>query len=209
MKNKYLILIVLAFVSTSCTKPYHEYKLSDETKSWFIDDDKCHFEMQDDNGIGYSYSIENSYNYMMDESSHFLGVLTDEAHRESCSQNGCSTYNTAILLCATAGWGETLNEDDLFSIDFGNARYGLSMKGDVITPRYCSDVGGVEGMEFKVEYLDQFWVHDMEYQGVMRLKLVDLSYPQSKFFPTEIYYAKHYGLIQCTLDDEVSLYRMP
>lgn len=209
MKSKYLILIVLAVVATSCRKPYHEYKLNDETKSWFIDDDKCHYEMRDDNGIGYFYNIESSYTYMMDESSHFLGVLTDEAHRESCSQSGCSTYNTAILLCATAGWGETPNEDDSFSLDYGNARFGLSMKGNEITPQYCSDLGGVDGMDFEVEYLEQFCVYDVEYQGVMRLKLVDISYPQSKFFPTEIYYAKHFGLIQCTLDDKLTLYRLP
>ena len=210
MKTKYLILIALAFLATSCTKPYHEYRLNDETKSWFIDDDKCQFEMRDENGVTYSFSFASSYAYMMDESSHFIGVLTDEAHRESWSQAGSSSYNMPVLLCATAGWGETPNEDDSFSIDLGNAQYGLSMRGDEILPQYCIDMGGgVEGMEFEVEYFDQYWVHDVKYLGVMRLKLVDLSYPQSKFFPTEIYYAKHFGLIQCTLDGDLTFYRIP
>ena len=202
--------MALALMATSCRKPYHEYKLHDETKSWFIDDDKRQFEMRDENGVTYSFSFEISYSYMMDESSHFLGVLTDEAHRESCSQTGRSSYNMPLLLCATAGWGETLNEDDSFSFDLGNARYGLSMSGDEIMPQYCIDMGNsVEGMEFEVEYFEQYYVHDVKYAGVMCLKLVDLSYPQSDFFPTEIYYAKHYGLIQCTLDDKVTMYRLP
>ena len=210
MKTKYLILIALAFVATSCRKPQHEYLLNDETKSWFVDDDKRYFEMRDDNGVGYSFSLERSYSYMMEESSHVMGILTDEAQRESCSQSGNSSYAMAFLLCATAGWGEELNMDDSFSLDLGNARYALSMRGKEISPQYCLDLGGgVDEMKFEVEYFDQYRVHDVEYQSVMRLKLVDLAYPQSHFFPTEIYYAKHYGLIQCTLDDKLTLYRLP
>lgn len=210
MKIKYLILIVLAFVATSCRKPYHEYRLNDETKSWFIDDDKRYFELRDDNGVTYSFSVEESFSYMMDESTHILGVLVDDAQRESCSQSGRSSYNMSFLLCATAGWGEEPNRDDSFSIDFGVARYVLSMRGDEITPQYCTDLGGgVDEMEFDVEYIDQYWVHDVEYKGVMCLKLVDSAYSQSDFFPTEILYAKHYGPIKCTLGEELSLYRLP
>ena len=62
---------------------------------------------------------------------------------------------------------------------------------------------------YSAEYLDFHTVNEVTYEGVMHLKLVDVAYPRTNNFPTEIYYAKHYGLIQCTLDDKVTLFRLP
>lgn len=210
MKTKYLTLIALAVFATSCRKPYHEYRLQDETKSWFIDDDKCHFDLRDENGITQSFQIGGAYIYFMEEDSHFMGVLTEESKRETGYQTGHSSFSIPFSICVTAGWGNEINVDDRISIELCEAHYDLSLSGTAFTPLSCSDWGGnVNNMAFQAEVLDAFAIEGVSYADVLHIQLIDLAYPQSANFPTEIYYAKHYGLIQCTLDDKVTLYRLP
>ena len=92
---------------------------------------------------------------------------------------------------------------------FNEAIYAMRIDGNLFYPDKCYETDYDGGMDYSAEYLDSIEVNEKNYEGVMHLKLVDVGYPRTKNFPTEIYYAKHFGLIQCTLDDEVSLYRMP
>ena len=101
-----------------------------------------------------------------------------------------------------------------FRLYFNEAVYVMGIDGNLFYPdsdkRYkCYESGYDNAMDYTAEYLDSYTVSEKTYQGVMRLKLMDLAYPRTENFPTEIYYAKHYGLIQCTLDDKVTLYRLP
>ncbi len=103
---------------------------------------------------------------------------------------------------------ETEGCDD-FRLSFGEATYTMRIDGDTFHPRDCHDLGSGVTMDYTAEYIDSYTVSEKTYQGVMHLKLVDVAYPMTINFPTEIYHAKHYGLIQVTLDDKLTLHRLP
>ena len=212
MKNKHLILIALAFIMASCVKTKNYY-VNDATRVWFADSTNCRFTMQDDNGVSYSFKLEPVWQNMLENGTSILFVPTEKSLHEELCQNGWGSYSASLRFCLEIEAYKRDDEHDgtdLFMMYFGESRYDMRIDGDQFYPRGCYDMGcDVGEMEFEAEYIDRFWVHDVEYQGVMHLKLIDLAYPQSPFFPTEIYYAKHYGLIQCTLDDKLTLYRLP
>lgn len=211
MKTKFLIILALAFVTASCTKPTQSYYVQDSNRAWFADTANLKFTMRDNNGVSQSFSFADIDQYMSEQESYFMGIYVKGFEFEHVYQSGFSSFSTlnmSVSLTADHLEDEPEGTDD-FRMDLGPAHYTMRIDGNKFYPRCCYEYDNDSEMEFMAEYLDKYDVHDVEYQGVMRLKLKDVAYPQTKNFPTEVYYAKHYGLIQCTLDDKLTLYRLP
>ena len=211
MKNKLLILMALVVVMASCTKPTTSYYVQDSNRAWLADTANLTFTMRDDNGVSQSFSFADIDQYMSEQESYFMCVYAGDIEFEHVYQSGISSFSTlnmSVSLTADHLEDEPEGTDD-FRMDFGPAHYTMRIDGNKFYPRYCYDYGNDSEMEFMAEYFDAYCVQDIEYQCVMHLKLLDPAYAQSRFFPTEVYYAKHYGLIQCTLDDKLTLYRLP
>ena len=211
MKTKFLIILALAFVTASCRKPTKFYYVQNSNRAWFADTANLKFTMRDDNGVSQSFSFADIDRYMSEQESYFMGIYVEDIEFEHIYQSGFSSFSTlnmSVSLSADHLEDEPEGTDD-FRMDFGPAHYPRRIDGNKFYPRYCYEYSNDSEMEFVAEYFDKYYVHDLEYQGVMHLKLVDVAYPWTTNFPTEIYYAKHYGLIQCTLDDKLTLYRLP
>ena len=212
MKTKHLILIALAFMMASCVKTKNYY-VNNDNRDWFADTANCRFTMQDDNWVSYSFRMEPVWQNMLENSTSILFVQTERSMHEELYQNGTSSYSSSLrfgLEIEAYKHDEEHEGSDLFMMYFGNSRYDMRIDGNRFYTRGCYDTSfDVGKMEYEAEYIYKYCVHDVEYQDVMHLKLKDAAYPQTKNFPTEIYYAKHYGLIKCTLDDMLSLYRLP
>lgn len=211
MKTKFLIITALAFVLASCTKPTQSYYVQDSNRAWFADTANLKFTMRDDNGVSQSFRFADIDQYMSDLENYFMCFYVGRNEYQHIYQSGFSSFSTlnmSISLNADHLEDEPEGTDD-FRMDFGPAHYTMRIDGNKFYPRYCYEYNNDSEMEFMAEYFDKYNVHDVEYQGVMHLKLVDVAYPWMTNFPTEIYYAKHYGLIQCTLDDKLTLYRLP
>ena len=211
MKTKFLIILALSFVTASCTKPTKSYYVQDSNREWFADTANLKFTMRDDNGVSQSFSFADIDQYMSEQESYFMGIDVKGLEFEHVYQSGFSSFSTlnmSVSLTADHLEDEPEGTDD-FRMDLGPAHYTMRIDGNKFYSRCCYEYSNDSEMEFMAEYLDKYDVHDVEYQGVMHLKLIDAAYPQTKNFPTEVYYAKHYGLIQCTLDDKLTLYRLP
>ena len=211
MKTKFLIILALAVVTASCTKPTQSYYVQDSNRAWFADTANLKFTMRDDNGVSQSFSFADIDQYMSEQESFFMGIYVKDFEFEHVYQSGFSSFSSLIMSVSLTAYhlDDVPEGTDDFRMDFGPAHYTMRIDGNKFYPRYCYEYNNDSEMEFMAEYLDKYNVHNVEYQGVMHLKLVDVAYPWMTNFPTEIYYAKHYGLIQCTLDDKLTLYRLP
>jgi len=204
-----MILLALVAVMTSCVKT-KQYSLSDEVKGWFVDSDKREFTFRDENGLERRFHVQEPNVQIMDESSSFLLVTTDKAERESIFQYGYPDYSLSFYVGITAGWGNEANVDDSFVIGLGDATFTLSLNGKTFTPVSCSDSNnaGSPQIDFSSELLDSFEVDGVSYADVLHIELIDCDLMSSRFYPTELYYAKYYGLIQYTLNHDIEYYRL-
>ena len=214
MKTKHLILIALAFLMASCVKT-KTYRVNDANRDWFADSTNLNFTMRDENGVSQSLMFGIADSYMTETGTSILFIPTEKGEHEHISQSGVNSYGTMRVSTTISAYKllEYSNIDE-FRLYFNEAVYVMGIDGNLFYPdsdnKYmCYESGYDNVMDYMAEYLDSFTVSDKTYQGVMHIKLIDVAYPQTKNFPTEIYYAKHYGLIQCTLDDKLTLYRLP
>ena len=211
MKTKCLIMMALAFVMASCVKTKYYY-VNDASRDWFADTTNLKFTMQDENGISQSFMFDAAYSYMTETGASILFVIpTDKGEHEHIGQSGFNSYGSMRISTSISAYKHDDEHEgtDEFRMYFNNAIYAMRIDGNQFYPSGCYEEGNSSEMDFTSEYIDFHTVNDIVYDGVMHLKLIDVAYPWSSNFPTEIYYAKHYGLIQCTLDDKITLYRLP
>ena len=210
MKNRIIIMCALALVMASCVKT-KVYQVNDASRDWFADTMNVRFTMMDENDIMQSLRFDAAESYMTETGTTVLFIPTDKGEHEHITQSGTNTYGTMRVSTTISAYKHDDEHEgtDEFRMYFNEAIYAMRIDGNLFYPDKCYETDYNGGMEYTAEYLDSFEVSGKNYEGVMHLKLIDVGYPRTKNFPTEIYYAKHYGLIQCTLDGEVSLYRMP
>ena len=204
--------MALAFLMASCVKT-KTYRVNDANRDWFADTTNLNFTMQDENGISHSFVFGAADSYMTETGTSILFIPTEKGEHEHISQSGANSYGTMRVSTTISAYMLEEYSDEL-RLYFNEAIYVMGIEGNLFYPdsddKYlCYESGYDNTMDYTAEYLDSFEVSGKDYEGVIHLKLIDVGYPRTKNFPTEIYYAKHYGLIQCTLDDEVSLYRVP
>ena len=213
MKTKHLILIALAFLMASCVKT-KIYRVNDANRDWFADSTNFNFTMRDENGISQSFMFGIADSYMTETGTTILFIPTEKGEHEHISQSGANSYGSMRVSTTISAYKLMEYSDiDEFRMYFNEAIYVMGIDGNLFYPdsdqKYlCYESGHDNAMDYTAEYLDSFAVSEKSYEGVMHLKLIDVAYPQTNNFPTEIYYAKHYGLIQCTLDDKLTLYRL-
>ena len=214
MKTKHLILVALAFLMASCVKT-KIYRVNDANRDWFADSTNFNFTMRDENGISQSFMFGIADSYMTETGTTILFIPTEKGEHEHIDQNGANSYGTMRVSTAISAYKlMEYSDTDEFRLYFNDAVYVMGIDGNLFYPdgdqKYiCYELGYDNAMDYTVEYLDSCTVSEKSYAGVMHLKLIDVAYPRTNNFPTEIYYAKHYGLIQCTLDDKLTLYRLP
>ena len=200
----------MALVMASCVKT-KVYQVNDASRDWFADTTNLRFTMMDENDIMHSLRFDAAESYMTETGTTVLFIPTDKGEHEHITQSGTNTYGTIRVSTTISAYKHDDEHEgtDEFRMYFNEAIYAMRIDGNLFYPDKCYETDYVGGMDYSAEYLDAFEVNEKNYEGVMHLKLVDIAYPRTKNFPTEIYYAKHFGLIQCTLDGEVSLYRLP
>lgn len=210
MKNKIIILCALAFVMASCVKT-KVYRVNDASRDWFADTANLHFTMMDENDIMQSFRFDAAESYFTETGASILFIIpTDKGEHEHIGQSGSNSYGSMQVSTTISAYKHDDEHEgtDEFRMYFNGANYAMRIDGNLFYPDKCyADYVG--GMDYTAEYLDSFEVSGKNYEGVMHLKLIDIGYPRTKNFPTEIYYAKHFGLIQCTLDDKLTMYRLP
>ena len=201
--------MALSFVMASCVKT-KTYRVKDANRDWFADSTNCNFTMLDDNGIQQSFRFAPANSYTTETGTTILCIPTEKGEHEHIDQSGANSYGTMRVSTTISAYKLVENTDiDEFKLYFNEAVYAMGILSNQFYPDKCYELGYDNMMDYTAEYLDSYTVSEKTYQGVMHLKLIDVAYPQTKNFPTEIYYAKHYGLIQCTLDDKLTLYRLP
>ena len=206
--------MALAFVMASCVKT-KTYRVNDANRDWFADTTNLNFTMQDENGISQSLMFGIADSYMTETGTSILFIPTEKGEHEHITQSGANSYGSMRVSTTISAYKLVEYSDiDEFRLYFNEAVYVMGIDGNLFYPdsddKYlCYESGYDNAMDYTAEYLDSYTVSEKTYHGVMHLKLVDVAYPRTKNFPTEIYYAKHYGLIQCTLDDKLTMYRLP
>ena len=201
--------MALSFVMASCVKT-KTYRVKDANRDWFADSTNCNFTMLDDNGIQQSFRFAPANSYTTETGTTILCIPTEKGEHEHIEQSGANSYGTMRVSTTISAYKLVENTDiDEFKLYFNEAVYAMGILSNQFYPDKCYELGYDNVMDYTAEYLDSYTVSEKTYQGVMHLKLIDVAYPQTKNFSTEIYYAKHYGLIQCTLDDKLTLYRLP
>lgn len=200
----------MALVMASCVKT-KVYQVNDASRDWFADTMNVRFTMMDENDIMQSLRFDAAESYMTETGTTVLFIPTDKGEHEHITQSGTNTYGTIRVSTTISAYKHDDEHEgtDEFRMYFNEAIYAMRIDGNLFYPDKCYETDYDGGMDYSAEYLDSIEVGGKNYEGVMHLKLVDVGYPRTKNFPTEIYYAKHFGLIQCTLDGEVSLYRVP
>ena len=213
MKTKHLILVALAFLMASCVKT-KIYRVNDANRDWFADSTNFNFTMRDENGISQSFMFGIADSYMTETGTTILFIPTEKGEHEHISQSGANSYGSMRVSTTISAYKlQEYSDIDEFRMYFNEDIYVMGIDGNLFYPdsdqKYlCYESGHDNAMDYTAEYLDSYTVSEKSYEGVMHLKLIDVAYPQTNNFPTEIYYAKHYGLIQCTLDDKLTLYRL-
>ena len=206
--------MALAFVMASCVKT-KTYRVNGANRDWFADSTNCNFTMHDDNGVQQSFRFYLADSYMTETGTTILFIPTEKGEHEHISQNGANTYGSMRVSTTISAYKLVeYSDNDEFRLYFNEAVYVMGIDGNLFYPNsdkkyVCYESGYDNAMDYTAEYIDSYMVSGKTYQGVMHLKLIDVAYPRTNNFPTEIYYAKHYGLIQCTLDDKLTLYRLP
>ena len=203
-------MCALALLMASCVKT-KVYRVNDSNRDWFADTTNIRFTMMDDNGILQSMRFDAAESYTTETGTTVLFIPTDKGEHEHITQSGSNTYGKMRVSTTISAYKHDDEHEgtDEFRMYFNEAIYAMRIDGNLFYPSKCYETDYNEGMDYTAEYLDSFEVSGKNYEGVMRIKLIDIGYPRTKNFPTEIYYAKHYGLIQCTLDKELTLHRLP
>lgn len=207
MKRNRIWMAVLLFAAlTSCVKTECHF-VDDSLKDWFVDYDKANFQVRDQNDITQDFRISDTTVGMIPGSSYFMFVKTDDDLCETIHQNGCVTYyvGDAFRLSIT-NYYET---STYFSLCFYDVCFTLDVEDGQFSCSQCVDDKTLgRTARCTMEMLDFHEVNGVTYRDVMHFRITDLDAVTRNTFPTELYYAKHYGPIEYELGGEVRCLRL-
>jgi len=204
MKTKHLIIIAFLVLLSSCVR-IEVYNVNDDNLVWFADSTNCRFTMQDENGVSQTVALGNVGYEWLSGSSYLLFVPTGRSEHEYVYQSGFFSFGQQFSVSLQAYKQD--DDCDDFCMRIGDANYSMRIDGNSFHPT-CLNWDNAYDTVFTAEYLDNFAVMNRVYDGVMHLELVDGN-QNDKFFPSEIYYAKNYGLIQFSLNNGLEYKRLP
>lgn len=199
-------MAVVLMALASCVKPEYHY-VNDSLKDWFVDRDKAEFQVRDENGITQCFQVYDTVVNMIPAWSTFLFVETDSDFCEDIHQNGRVTYfvGDAFRLSIT-NYYETSTH---FSLYFYDVCFTLDVADGQFSCSECLDEKSLGGIvPCTLEMLDSYEVNGVAYHDVMHFKITDWDAVSSRnTFPSELYYAKHYGPVEYELGGKVKVYR--
>ena len=127
-----------------------------------------------------------------------LGVL-----RERIAQYSYPDTGDGFGVYITAGKSNKPNIDESFAIIFNGCYF--SFDGNGFRPVASEPRSEIE---YTAELLDAFEVNGVTYHDVLHIQQVE-SRALSSRGPVELYYAKHYGMIQYTIPYGITYFRLP
>ena len=206
-RSSFWMVVMVLMVFTSCMKPEYHY-VDDSLKVWFVDRDKASFQVCDQNGITQEFHINDTTVDMIPGWSTFLFVETDSDFCENINQNGMVSYyeGNAFSLSITNYYEQSTH----FSLYFYDVCFTLDVEEGQFSCSECLDEKALgETVPCTLELLDSHEVNGTTYHDVMHFKITDFDAVSSRnTFPSELYYAKHYGPIEYELGGEVSIKRI-
>ena len=205
-KNKILFIAAMLLLSmSSCVKPEYHY-VGDSFKEWFVDQDKLAFEVQDQNGITQEFDFSAPQTDMVEGASYFMFVKTDEDLCENIHQEGRVSFyeGRACNLSVTNYYSKNTH----FALGFYDVQFDVNVDGEQFTCQHCYD-DKYFNREYRcsMEALPTYEVNGVVYNDVMHFRITDQDAITRNTFPTELYYAKHYGPIEYELGGEVRFLR--
>lgn len=204
-KNKIWMAVVLLMALTSCVKPEYHY-VDDSLKEWFVDKDKLAFHIQDQNGITQEFDFSAPQTDMVEGASYFMFVKTDEDLCENIHQEGRASFyeGRACYLGVTNYYGRNTH----FALCFYDVQFDVNVDGEQFSCRSCYD-DRYFNREYhcSMEVLRSHEVNGLVYNDVLHFRITDQDAITRNTFPTELYYAKHYGPVEYELGGEVRCLR--
>ena len=197
--------VLLLMALTSCVKPEYHY-VDDRFKEWFVDQDKLAFYVQDQNGITQKFDFSAPQTDMLEGASYFMFVKTDEDLCENIYQDSRVSFyeGRACNLSVTNFYSKNTH----FALCFYDVQFDVNVDGEHFTCTTCSDERLIERQYCcSMEMLPSHEVNGHVYEDVMHFRITDLDAVTRNTFPTELYYAKHYGPIEYELGGEVRCLR--
>ena len=204
MKNKILLLLFVLPLVTSCVKT-KELNVPEDLKGWFVDEDKSQFTMVDENGISQEFRISSVGQSMLPGDSYFMFVHTDSYLNENLYQSGTISYfeGLALNLCVTEYLKDTYFCLTLFDVAFTIPYSEGEFHTDSGNLFFTDNTLNGSQSTFRVEFLDSHEVNGVVYHDVMHVMVTDFDFYHRPYFPSEFYYAKHYGPIEYVLGGKV------
>ena len=205
-KNKILLIAAMLLLSmSSCVKTECHY-VDDRFKEWFVDTDKLVFHVQDQNGITQEFDFSAPQSDMVEGNAYFLFVKTDEDLCENIHQDSRVSFyeGRACYLSVTNYYGRNTH----FALGFYDVQFDVNVDGEQFTCQHCYD-DKYFNREYRcsMEALPTYEVNGVVYNDVMHFRITDQDAITRKTFPTELYYAKHFGPIEYELGGEVRFLR--
>lgn len=210
-----LLLTMCACTEKSALKEETVY-VANENKDWIGKDSiGSDFLMTDNNSITQSFSMYQNSSDLSPSTSSYFGVKTKTIITESYSQGYSSIYGQRISYILTAGhapFGDNLCisiNDILFAYDFkfntiSRINFGLNYKSKQMTGKGYEET---EKIFSTVELNDTLTLGGQLYSGVMHFKFMDFNDKWTKYTVTEMFFAKHYGLIEYSLNNGITYER--
>ena len=193
--------VLLLTALTSCVKTEYHY-VDDRFKEWFVDRDKACFQVCDQNGITQEFAFSPYSSDMLSGSSYFMFVKTDEDLCENIHQQGqVSFYEGRSCVLNITNY---YSNGTYFALYFYDVYFVIDVDGAAFSCNRCSDEKYI-GRQYRcsLEMLDFHEVNGVTYRDVMHFKVTDPNAVTRNTFPTELYYAKHYGPVEYELGGKV------
>ena len=197
-RNRLWIAVATVLLAmTSCVKTECHY-VDDALKEWFVDHNKANFQVRDQNGICQDFRFQDTTVCMIPGSSFFLFVLTDNDLCENINQNSrVSFYDGQACGVSITNY---YDNDTRFALMFYDVCFVLNVGDDGgLSCSECQDEKLNRGYRCSMELLESHEVNGVTYRDVIHLRVTDLDAVTRNTFPTELYYAKHYGPIEYEL----------
>ena len=206
MKSKVLYFTLLVALFASCRKPKEEILVSEDLKEWFVDSGNRHFEVCDENGIHQTFRFDGIENDFIENSSSLFGVTYEFTDHEQCGQKGSGFFEDSQCQLHFTAYSDATHV--YFKFYDAHFSFNYNESSGIEGTTKCSDGYGEALYGYTIERLDSHEVDGVTYRDVIHIKVVDPDCITRPTFPTEIYYAKHYGPIRYQLARQLWLYRV-
>ena len=197
--------VLLLMALASCVKTEYHY-VDDRLKEWFVDKDKLAFQVQDQNGITQEFDFSLPQVDMVEGAAYFMFFKTDEDLCENIYQNGrVSFYDGRGCNLSVTNYYDKNNH---FALCFYDVSFDVNVDQEQFSCNNCyDDKYFSRSYHCSMEVLRSHEVNGVVYNDVLHFKVTDQDAVTRNTFPTELYYAKHYGPIEYELGGKVRCYR--